>query len=102
MPSRVTAAPGRALVRGEGWVDVAGTASLWNESFRGIDALARLDDWPDRASANIPFIYVSTGVMLAESLREQGKIAEADSVYADVLKIVKSTRLEATLQGTGF
>lgn len=95
MPAPIREGPGLALVAGEGWVDVNRSATLWEESYRGNAALTRLDDWMDRASANIPFIYVNTAVLIAEGLTRQGETARAEAVYAEAEQIVQATRLEA-------
>jgi hypothetical protein len=94
MPAPIKEGPGLALVAGEGWVDVNRSAALWEDSYRGNTALMRLDDWMDRASANIPFIYVNTAVLIAEGLTRQGETARAEAVYAEAEQIVQATRLE--------
>jgi hypothetical protein len=94
MPAPIEEGPGLALVAGEGWVDVNRSAALWEQSYRGNTALTRLDDWMDRASANIPFIYVNTAVLIAEGLTRQGETTRAEAVYAEAEQIVQATRLE--------
>jgi hypothetical protein len=74
-------------------MDVERSAALW-EGYRGNTALVRLDDWMDRASSNIPFIYVNTAVLIAEGLTRQGNQERAATIYRQAEEIVQSTRLE--------
>jgi hypothetical protein len=94
MPGPVREAPGLAYVQGEGWVDVNRSAALWEE-YRGGAALARLDDWMDRATTNIPFIYVNTAVVIAEGLARQGETARAEAIYGEAEAIAETAKLQA-------
>jgi hypothetical protein len=94
MPSPVQQKPGIALIQGEGWVDVQRSAALWND-YRGTTALARLDDWMDRATTNIPFIYVNTGVIIAEGLARQGDTTQAQAIYKEAEAIAETAQLQA-------
>jgi hypothetical protein len=87
--------PGLTFIQGEGWMDVTRSAALWEDSYRGNTALTRLDDWMDRASTNIPFIYVNTAVLIAEGLSRQGETARAAEIYKEAEAIVESTSLES-------
>jgi hypothetical protein len=80
------------LPRG-GWFDVATTYSLWTNSFDGPKSLAKRTQWVDKPSISIPFVYVSTGGILAEALRREGKQAEAQRVMKDVEAVAKGSEL---------
>jgi hypothetical protein len=94
MPGPVKEAPGLTYIQGEGWVDVTRSAALWEDSYRGNTALVRLDDWMDRASSNIPFIYVNTAVLIAEGLSRQGQTERAQKIYQQAEEIVETTQLQ--------
>jgi hypothetical protein len=90
------AASGRdtMLVQGDGWVDVARTQALWNEVFEAPKSLANRRDWVDRPSVGIPYLYISTGLLLAETLRANGMEEQAKQTYDRARAIAKSVRLE--------
>src|SRR5690606_17201588 len=100
MPGPVRESPGTAYLQGEGWVDITRSAALWDED-RGTTALTRLDDWMDRATSNIPFIYVSTGVLIAEGLARQGETARAEAIYKEAEQIVETANLQGMFGRAG-
>jgi hypothetical protein len=101
MPGPVREGPGLTYLPGEGWMDVNRSAALWEDSYRGTAALVRLDDWMDRASSNIPFIYVNTAVLIAEGLSRQGETQRAEAIYRQAEQIVDSTGLQAMFSRGG-
>jgi len=100
MPGPVREVPGTAYIQGEGWVDVTRSAALWEE-YRGTTALSRLDDWMDRATSNIPFIYVNTAVIIAEGLARQGETARAEAIYKNAEAIVETANLQGLFNRGG-
>jgi hypothetical protein len=100
MPGPVREVPGTAYIQGEGWVDVTRSAALWEE-YRGTAALSRLDDWMDRATSNIPFIYVNTAVIIAEGLARQGETARAEAIYKNAEAIVETANLQGLFNRGG-
>ena len=42
------------------------SVALWTDVFQGQRSLIAKDEWPDRASINIPVLYAVTGAMLGE------------------------------------
>jgi hypothetical protein len=80
-------------VQGEGMIDVARTMELWKD-FKAPASLIRKNDWVDRPSVGIPYLYVSTGVLLYEALTEQGKSKEAASMLDEAKKIASATQLQ--------
>ena len=93
MPGPVQQTADTQFIQGEGWVNVTRSAALWDE-YRGPDALMQLDDWMDKATNNIPFIYVNTAVLVAEGLGRQGDTTRAESIYGEAEEMVKVTRLQ--------
>jgi hypothetical protein len=83
---------------GEGFVDVARTRALWSE-YRAPAALIRKDKWIDRPSVGIPYLYMSTGLILAETLAATGDRARADSVLRIARGVARATRLEDLFRG---
>jgi hypothetical protein len=99
MPT-IPAAAGRdtMLIPGEGWVDVARTKALWDSSFTAPASLIRRGDWVDQPSVGIPYLYVSTGAILAEALSRQGREAESNRVVQVAEGVAKATRLNNVFQ----
>jgi hypothetical protein len=87
--------PGRdtLLVPGEGFVDLQRSVSLWTDVFRGQRALIAKDGWPDRASINIPVLYVVTGALLGNLLDSGGNRGEAKEISDTSERIVDATRM---------
>ena len=81
------------LYPGEGFVDLDSTARLWKEVYRAPRSLVARDRWIDAPSANIPALYMTTGVILADILRAKGDNVQADSVIALTDSVVKAARL---------
>jgi hypothetical protein len=79
---------------GQGFVDIARTRALWNDVFEAPEALVRKGLWVDRPSVGIPYLYVSTGLILAESLIATGKPAEGTQVLARTRQVAKATGLD--------
>jgi hypothetical protein len=58
-------------VPGDGWIDTSRSLALWNESSAPQTMLAN-PGWVDRASVNMPLMYVFRGSVLAEALTQRG------------------------------
>ncbi|MEO6526805.1 MAG: DUF2723 domain-containing protein [Gemmatimonadaceae bacterium] len=81
------------LVPGAGWVDVKRTKTLWDSVFVGQKSIAKRNDWVDRPSVGIPYLYVATGLMLAEVLQATGDASGAQRTLADARKIAQAVQL---------
>jgi len=86
------------LVPGEGFVDVPRTTALWDSVFQAPKSVIVKNDWVDRASVGIPALYVSTGFMLAEALRNLGNDPGAQRVLATTERVARATRLDDLFQ----
>ncbi len=82
------------IIPGEGWVDVDRTQALWQDVFEAPEAIIERGDWVDRASVGIPSLYVSTGLILAESLYRTGKPEAAENAIDTARSLAEATRLE--------
>jgi hypothetical protein len=91
-PSRDT-----VYVQGDGWFDVQRTEALWSNVFLGPQALVRKGDWIDRPSVGIPYLYVATGLALAEALRATGRTQEVQRVMERARQVATAVRLERLL-----
>jgi hypothetical protein len=85
------------LVPGAGWVDVARTKTLWDSVFTGHRALSKRDDWVDRPSVGIPYLYVATGLMLSEVLQVTGDSASSSRVMGEARRVAQAVRLDDLL-----
>jgi hypothetical protein len=87
--------PGRdtVLAPGEGFVDVPRSVALWTDVFKGQQALIARNDWPDRASINIPVLYAATGALLGGLLRSEGRPALAKEIIDTSERIVAAARM---------
>jgi hypothetical protein len=92
-------APGRdtLYIQGDGWFDVKRTETLWKNVFLGPQALIKKGDWIDRPSVGIPYLYVATGLALAEALRATGRPQDAQQVLERSRQIAAAVRLERLL-----
>jgi hypothetical protein len=86
-------------LQGDGWLDVATSDSLWQHAFVGPKSVLNTGDWIDRPSVGIPYLYVATGIELAEALKIQGKTAEANNIFATSRQVARAVRLEDLLRG---
>jgi hypothetical protein len=91
-------APGvdTVYVQGDGWFDVARTKTLWNDVFKAPKSLVRRGDWIDQPSVGIPYLYVATGLELAETLRTRDP-ATAQKVLDDTKGLARAVRLESAV-----
>ena len=96
------AAPGRdtLYVQGDGWFDVGRTEALWKNVFLGPQALIRKGDWIDRPSVGIPYLYVATGLALAEALRSTGRPQDAQQVLQRARQVAAAVRLQQLVAAT--
>ena len=71
--------------------------TLWDSVFTGQQSIATRNDWVDRPSVGIPYLYVATGLMLSEVLQTIGDTAGASRVLADARKVALAVRLDDLL-----
>jgi hypothetical protein len=98
IPSK-TASKDTLFVQGDGWFDVPRSDSLWNHVFLGPQSVLNTGDWIDRPSVGIPYLYVATGMELAEALKQQGKTAEAQAVFNMSKRVASAVRLDELVRG---
>lgn len=98
MPPAAGTAKDTVYVQGDGWLDVPRSDSLWRGVFKGPQAVIKSGDWIDRPSVGIPYLYVATGIELAEALKQQGKPQEAMDVFNTSRRIATVVRLEDLLR----
>jgi len=84
----------------DGYVDVPRTYALWTQVYRAPRSLLKRNDWIDRSTFGIPYTYAVTGILLADALKAEGKIAESEKVTNDVQAISKAARLNDVLGST--
>jgi len=87
------AAKDSVFVQGDGWFDVTRSEALWKDVFVGPKSVLKTGDWIDRPSVGIPYLYVATGVELAQELRLRGQNAEAAQVFQTAKSIADAVRL---------
>jgi hypothetical protein len=93
-------APGQdtVYVQGDGWFDTARTRTLWTDVFQAPKSLIRRGDWIDQPSVGIPYLYVATGLELAEAL--QGRDTQtARKVFDETKLLAKAVHLESAVAG---
>ncbi|HXT18382.1 MAG TPA: DUF2723 domain-containing protein [Gemmatimonadaceae bacterium] len=98
MPPAAGAAKDTVYVQGDGWLDVPRSDSLWRSVFKGPQSVINSGDWIDRPSVGIPYLYVATGIELAEALKSQGKLQEAQNVFGMSKHIATVVRLDDLLR----
>jgi len=97
LPPAANTAKDTVYVQGDGWLDVPRSDSLWKNVFKGPQSVINSGDWIDRPSVGIPYLYVATGIELAEALKQQGKPQEATSVFNTAKRIAQVVRLQDLL-----
>src|SRR4051812_39542641 len=98
-PAKDAGAKDTLYMQGDGWLDVARSDSLWSNVFKGPQSVINTGDWIDRPSVGIPYLYVATGMELAEAMRLQGKTQRAQSVFGQAKRIASAVRLEELIRG---
>src|SRR5512143_116531 len=98
IPSK-TGSKDTLFVQGDGWFDVPRSDSLWNHVFLGPQSVLNTGDWIDRPSVGIPYLYVATGMELAEALKQQGRIPEAQAVFNTSKRVATAVRLDELVRG---
>jgi hypothetical protein len=81
-------------IQGDGWLDLPRSDSLWNNVFKGPQSVLKTGDWIDRPSVGIPYLYVATGMELAEAFKMRGDSKRAADVFNMAKKIAAAVRLE--------
>jgi hypothetical protein len=90
-PDSVTETANIVRVPGEGWVDVARSAALWDE-FKAPASLIKKGDWVDAPSRGIPYLILSTGIATAEALVRTNHKAQGDSIIETVRQVAIAMR----------
>ena len=94
MPQMITASRDTVNIPGQGFLDVARTKALWTNVFAGQKAILKKGRWVDRPSVGIPYLYVSTGLILAEGLSTNPEERAAVTQVLDTTRqLAKVTRL---------
>ncbi|HEX3868520.1 MAG TPA: DUF2723 domain-containing protein, partial [Gemmatimonadaceae bacterium] len=94
VPPSPAAAKDTVYIPGDGWLDLPRSDSLWTKTFQGPQSVLHTGDWIDRPSVGIPYLYVATGVELAEALKTTGRTLQAQDVFQMAKKIAVTVRLE--------
>jgi len=98
LPEEPVASKDTVPIPGQGMLDVKTSAWLWEHDFLAPASLARRTMWVDRASVGIPYLYLASGVTLADA--EQAASGndndkDATRILAQVQAIAKATGLQS-------
>ncbi|MGE5098916.1 MAG: DUF2723 domain-containing protein [Deltaproteobacteria bacterium] len=94
-----TATRDTVFVEGDGWLDVTRTQRLWTDVFAGHHSVVQEGQWIDRPSVSMPSLYIFTGAELADALRAQGKMGDANAVFTTMKQVAQATRLDDMIRG---
>jgi hypothetical protein len=86
---------------GDGFLDVPTSTKLWTEVYKGPKELIDEGNWFDRPSFGIPYTYTVAGYVLAEALKAQGKLPQAQQIMDQVTKMAQAARITDVLAGMG-
>ncbi|HEY9228498.1 MAG TPA: hypothetical protein VIP11_17725, partial [Gemmatimonadaceae bacterium] len=86
-------------IQGDGWFDLPRSDALWNSVFAGPKSVINTGDWIDRPSVGIPYLYVATGMELAEALKMRNRLTEAKNVFNTAKDIAQAVRLGDLVRG---
>jgi hypothetical protein len=98
-PGSPTAAKDTVYIQGDGWLDLPRSDSLWMNIFRGPQSVVNTGDWIDRPSVGIPYLYVATGMELAEALKARGDLTRARKVFDRSKQVAQVVRLDDLVRG---
>ena len=85
-------------VPGDGYLDIPRSDSLWGHVFKGPRSVLHTGDWIDQPSVGIPYLYVATGIELAEALKETGNAPKAKEVFDLAKQVAVTVRLDALVR----
>ena len=85
------------FVQSDGWLDLPRTQALWSNVFMGPQSVIKANDWLDRPSVGIPYLYIATGMELSEALKMRGQTQEASQVQQTAMKVAKAVHLESLI-----
>ncbi|MGH9885577.1 MAG: glycosyltransferase family 117 protein, partial [bacterium] len=94
VPPAPTAVKDTLYIQGDGWLDLPRSDALWNTVFQGAKSVINTGDWIDRPSVGIPYLYVATGMELAEALKTRGRVADAQKVFGTAKQVAQVVRLD--------
>jgi transmembrane protein TMEM260 (protein O-mannosyltransferase) len=93
LPDIPKASPDTVLVPGEGFVDLARSRDLWSQVFTAPKSIIAKNGWVDKPSVGIPALYVSTGLMLSDAVRNAGQPQLAAQMVATAERVAQATHL---------
>ena len=96
LPDSVKLGGDTVYVQNEGFVDVGRTDAL-AKAFRAPASLIRKNDWVDKPSVGIPYLYVSTYFVLSDAKTKQGDLKGAADALASARAVAKATQLDKEL-----
>ncbi len=73
-------------------LDVSRSRALWDQ-FGAPAAIVKRGDWVDRPSVSIPFVYITTALMLADAVMTQGDSVGAAKLSHTAVNLAEATRL---------
>ena len=91
-----TASDSIRFIPGDGWFDLPSSLRMW-ESYEAPEEITRRGYWVDKPSANIPYLYIRSGFLLAQALYDAGREDEAHSVYEEIRLIALASGLGETI-----
>ena len=94
VPPAAGTASDSLYIQGDGWLDLPRSDSLWSKVFVGPQSVLNTGDWIDRPSVGIPYLYVATGMELAEALKMKGDSKRAADVFNMARRIATAVRLQ--------
>ena len=86
--------PSRDMIEipGQGVMDVARTRALWDDVFRGPEAIVHRGEWVDRASSGIALNYVIGGATLGIALGLRGDTVAARTAIERARRVADASR----------
>ena len=96
LPRAPAASDSIRFIPGDGWFDLPTSERMW----RGYEAPAEIVErgyWVDKPSANIPYLYVRSGFLLAQALFDVGRVEDAQRTFEDIRKVAVASGLEETI-----
>jgi hypothetical protein len=92
VPQAPAASDSIRFIPGDGWFDLPVSEWYWSRYEAPAEFISR-GYWVDRPSANIPYLYVRSGFLLAQAMAEAGRYDDAQRVYEQIRDVAVASGL---------
>jgi hypothetical protein len=92
VPARPAPSDSLRYLPGDGWIDLPTSWRMW-QTYEAPAEIIKRGYWVDRPSANIPYLYIRSGFLLAQALYDTGRVEEAEQIYGRIREVAMASGL---------